>query len=92
MSISSNNAIDKRRQLKQQKWQKSRGRSRQGRGREVVGCRVSSEACGKFVLSYAPASCCMIKIDISGGTGDWGEDVLAPRQLPSNFKLKEAQN
>lgn len=92
MSISSNNAIDKRRQLKQQKWQKSSRRSRQGSRSEGVGCRVSSEACGKFVLSYAPASCCMIKIDISGGTGVGGEDVLAPRQLPSNFKLKEAQN
>lgn len=84
MSISSNNAIDKRRQLKQPKWQKSKEV-------ESVGCRVSSEACRKFVRSYAPASCCMIKIDISAGRGE-GEDVLAPRQLPSNFKLKEAQN
>lgn len=56
---------------------------------------MSSEACGKFVRSYAPVSCCMIKIDIKAvgreeGAGE--EDVLAPRQLPSNFKLKEAQN
>lgn len=65
MSISSNNAIDKRRQPKQQKWQKSKQE-------EGVGCRVSSEACGKFVRSYAPASCCMIKIDISGGKGEGG--------------------
>lgn len=47
MSISSNNAIDKRRQLKQQKWQKSSRRSRQGAGVRawVAGCparRVAS--------------------------------------------------
>lgn len=47
MSISSNNAIDKRRQLKQQKWQKTSRRSRQGAGVRawVAGCparRVAS--------------------------------------------------
>lgn len=88
MSISSNNAIDKRRQLKQAEVAEEQQKKQAWGG---VGCRLSSEAWGKFVRSYAPVSCCMIKIDIKAA-GREEQDVLAPRQLPSNFKLKEAQN
>lgn len=76
MSISSNNAIDKRRQSSRRGYA-----ALQAVQRGVW--QVCAQLCDGFMLQH--------KDRHRGGRGGRGW-LLAPRQLPSNFKLKEAQN